>query len=172
MTTVPAWILNLGIPAECVDQRSSAREKGRRFSIAPLRDDTIWRIHMDGCWLQTSDQKRVDYLFWGQSASNKRVIILVELKGKQFGSALKQVEATLQHLCKRANDRGIHTGSHYQSPGHDPHARGGIRVYIVHSGGERVSRRQADIERIRQRYGVRVRTFEQHGQIARLDNIP
>lgn len=170
--SIPQWLLDLGIPASCIEQRSAAKEKGRNFSIAPMKGDTIWRIHMDDCWIKGHQSKRVDYLFWGQSSSGRNIVIVVELKGKQVGTALKQIEQTLQHLCKKSSERGIHTGKHHQAPRHDTHSKGGIKVYVVHSGGKNINQHQTEIERIRKRYGIRVHFFENRLSVKGLDKLP
>jgi hypothetical protein len=125
--SVPPWLTALGIPEKCVSNSSSAEEKGRRFSIHPQPGDEIWRVHVDGCWVR-DNVKRVDYLFWGRSASSRQVILLVELKGQDFGGALQQIESTLQRLCRRSGSNIIHTGHHRASPGHELHGTGGVRA--------------------------------------------
>jgi len=148
---VPEWLLAVGIPAQCITPQSAAEEQGRRFIIRPRRDvdgDTIWRVRVDGCWLN-HDVAKVDYLFWGQTGAGRRLLLLVELKGQDFGKALAQIESTLQLLCKRSADRGIHTGAHLAAPGHDT-----VKAYVVLSRGKGVPLRQRERERIRRRYGV------------------
>ena len=166
------WLTALGIPEDCVSASSSAREGKRSFSIHPRPGDQIWRVKVDGCWLQSGDAKKVDYLFWVQSTSGQRAVLLIELKGKAFGEALKQIESTLQQICKRTVDRGIHTGSHQDSPGHSPHNAGGVRAYVVLSKGKGVPQRQRDRERIRQRYGVPVHPKSQRLEVNGLDALP
>ena len=106
----PRWLTVLAVPKACVTPKSSAQERGRRFVIRPQPGDRIWRVRVDGCWLPGSQERKVDYLFWGQSATGRRVILLVELKGKKFRDALEQIEHTLGRLCKRAESGGIHLG--------------------------------------------------------------
>jgi hypothetical protein len=170
--STPQWLRALEIPKDCISPTSSAQERRRSFSIHPQEGDSVWRVKVDGCWLQSSDEKKVDYLFWGQSASGRRVILLVELKGQNFGKALEQMKSTLQRLCKRAGSSGIHTGSHQSSPGHDLHATGGVRAYVVLSKGRGVPQRQRERERIRRRYGVLVYPKSQRLEINGLDALP
>jgi len=148
---IPEWLFALGIPAQCITSQSAAEEQGRRFTIRPRRGadgDTIWRVAVDGCWLDGT-VKKVDYLFWGQTGAGRRLLLLVELKGQDFGKALAQIESTLQQLCKSAADHGIHTGTHVAAPGHDT-----VKAYVVLSRGKGVPLRQKERERIRLRYGV------------------
>jgi len=167
----PQWLRALEIPDACISQASSAREGRRRFVIHLREGDQIWRVKMDGCWLTSSSEKKVDYLFWGSSALGRKVIILVELKGKHFGKALEQIESTLQRTCKRADGRGIHTGAHQESPGHDLHQEG-VQAYVVLSKGKGVRKRLRERERIRQRYGIRVYPKSQRFDINNIDALP
>jgi len=169
----PQWLTALGIPEECVSNHSSAEEKGRRFSIRPQRGnerDQIWRVHVDGCWIQ-GDAKRVDYLFWGQSASGRRGVLLVELKGQDFGKALEQIESTLGRLCKRSGGNIIHTGVHLDAPPHDPPEKGGVRAYVVLSSGRGVPQRFRERQRIQKRYDVIVYPHEQRLEADGLDAL-
>jgi hypothetical protein len=162
----------LGIPEQCIERRSSAAERGRRFSIHPQPEDEIWRVHVDGCWLQGSDEKRVDYVFWGQSASGRRSVLLVELKGRDFGKALAQIESTLQCLCKRSGDDLVHATMRPSSPGHDPPARGGVRAFVVLSKGRGVPQRTVERRKLQQRYGVIVYPYGRMLQVDGLDALP
>jgi hypothetical protein len=166
----PQWLRALEIPDACISQASSAGEGRRRFVIHLGEGDQIWRVKMDGCWLTSSDEKKVDYLFWGSSASGRKVILLVELKGKHFGRALEQVKSTLQRICKRADGRGIHTGAHQESPGHN--LSEGVLAYVVLSKGKGVPQRQRERERIRQCYGVRVYPKSQRFDVNGIDALP
>lgn len=171
--SAPQWLTTLGIPEECISNSSSAQEKGRRFSIRPRRSnqiDEIWRIQVDGCWMQ-DDVKRVDYLFWGQSATGQRVVMLVELKGKNFGRALEQIERTLQRLCRRSDGNIIHTEAHLDSPGHDPPESGGMRAYVVLSKGSGVPQRLRERQLIQERYGVVVYPHEPRPPVNGLDAL-
>lgn len=126
---------------------------------------------MDGCWLQSDEGKKVDYLFWGQSATGRKMILLVELKEKNFGMALEQIKSTLARLCKLADSKGIHIGTHHRSPGHDQHNQGGVRAHVVLSKGTGVRQRQQERERIRRKYGVIVHPRERF-EINGLDDLP
>jgi hypothetical protein len=158
----------MGIPESCVDRRSSCVEKGRSFSVVPSSSDEIWRVKVDHCWFDDT-QKKVDYLFWIKASSGNKAIILVELKGSDYGKALQQIENTLRLLCKYSHRNIIHTGSHKDSPGHNLINHKGIQAYVVLSQGHEASsrrtrrgrkipQRSSQLERIRQKYHVRVQT--------------
>jgi hypothetical protein len=166
----PEWLTALGIASPCISNNSSANERGRSFSIRPLPGDVVWRVHVDGCWV-IGRERRVDYLFWARSSTGRRRILLVELKGKDFGSALQQVEASLQQLCKKADGHGIHTGVHQTSPGHDLHEQG-VRAYVVLSKGKGVPQRQSEKERLRRRYDVIVIQQSQRMEVIGVDALP
>ncbi len=159
--TVPQWLKDLGIPEECISRQSSARERGQTFSIKPLPGDDIWCVKMDGCWITDNQTRRIDYLFWGQSASGRKVILLVELKGKKFHDALEQIEQTLQRLCKNAVGQGIHRGAHITAPGHDPD---GVKAYVVLGQAGHFQRQNPARQRILDRYHVTVYPHRQQTQ--------
>jgi hypothetical protein len=165
----PKWLTALGIPEECISRNSSAAEHGRSFAIQRRKGDKVWCIKLDDCWWRDSTAKKVDYLFWVQSSSAKKAVLLIELKGKNFGAALEQVVSTLQKLCKKSDGKGIHTGPHNASPGHDLLTEGGVRAYVVTSGG--VSQRQSERERIRKQYGILVYTHTQRFQFDSVDAL-
>ena len=174
--SAPEWLKALGIPESCISQHSSAKEGKCSFTIDRQKlggtRDEIWRVKVDNCWLPGAGEKKVDYLFWGQSVSGCKVVMLVELKGGHFGKALQQIESTLQRLCKQADGKGIHTDNHRSSPGHDQHDTGGVRAYVVLSKGRGVRQRQHAQERIRQCYGVRVHASTQVLRVEGIDALP
>ena len=149
-------LLSSVIPPECVSSRSAVREHRRRFSIQPRAGDEICCIELDGCWLKSDPVKRVDYLFLGRSAAGKKLVLLVELKGGNFGKALDQIEATLQFLCRQGSGNVIHNGEHKSALAHDAPENGGVRAYVILSHGRKVGLRSRQVEDIRKRFGVRV----------------
>lgn len=164
------WLTALGIPRECIEEKSSAEERGRRFVIRPDNKDEIWRVKVDACWLSSVDGKKVDFVFWGQSASGKQLVLLVELKGKNFGKALKQVDATLQRLCKTADGKEFHRGANTELK-HIPPINGGVRAYVVLSSGRAVPQQFHERERIRNRYKVIVHAKSTLLEIRGLDSV-
>ena len=169
--SVEQGLVTLGIPQNCIARRSSAQERRCRFSIRPRPGDEIWRVDVDGCWLQGSSEKRVDYTFWGHSTSGRRLIVLVGLKGKDFGRALEQIESTLQLLCKQAGDNIIHAAVSPNKPRHDPPAIGGVRAFVILSKGSGVPQRIAKRRKLQQQYGIIVYHHEQRFEIDGLDAL-
>ena len=74
----------------------------------------------------------------------------------------------LNEPTRLAGNRGIHTGKHRSSPGHNLVAKNGVRAYVVLSKGRGVPLRQMERERIRERYGVQVKAQGQQLEI----NLP
>jgi len=168
----PKWLRALGIPEPCIALKSSAEERGRRFSIRPNPGDRIWRVRVDGCWRDSSNGKKVDYLFWGQSSAKRRVVLLVELKGKHLGDALLQIERTLERLCKQADGQGIHIGPHQVSPGHDRRDSGGVQAHVILSHGREMPQQRRKLEGIRKKYHVLVYHREKRREVNGLDALP
>jgi hypothetical protein len=98
--------------------------------------------------------------------------LLVELKGKNFGQALEQIEATLQLLCKRSGRNIIHAQTNVNLLEHDPPTRGGVCAYVVLSKGRGVPKRQAERRKLQQRYGVIVYPHSQELRIDGLEKLP
>lgn len=157
--SVPAWLEDLKIPTACLSNRTVVEENGRRFVLKPRHgtvQDKIWTVHVDECWFTQVESKRVDYLFWANGTDGRTIILLVELKGRDFKKALEQIESTLARLCKYSDGRGIHSGNHLHAPQHLPPTTGGVRAYVVLSQGNEVALQQAYLERLRKKYHVLV----------------
>ncbi len=133
----PTWFAKLDMPAECVSRQSSAKEKQSSLVIHLAKDDQIWRVKVDGCWLKDEAAARCDYLFYGQSHTGWQMTLLVELKGKHLGKALQQIEATILRLRNA-----------YQ---------GDLRACIILSRGKGVPQRLKERELLRRKYGLRLR---------------
>jgi hypothetical protein len=143
----PQILIELDIPENCIDQKTSASERGRSFVLHREQDETVYRIKVDDCWLGSDDGKKVDYLFW--YTNNKARLILVELKGQNLGTALKQIAATLEYLYNlRPTLRQFAT-------------QGGICVYIVLSRGKGVGKRLNQIDKLKKTYQVIIRSKSQ-----------
>lgn len=166
------WLEALGIPKDCISRSSSAKEKKSSFSIRPQPGDEVWRVKVDDGWFSSNDGKKVDYLFWAKSKRGRKLIVLVELKGIDLRKALQQVEATLKRLCKQSPTKGIHTGAHRASSGHDLTRAGGVRVVIILSSGQKVPRRQRELERLRRKYKVRVHICTKRLFVKGVDALP
>lgn len=154
---LPPLLAELGIPAACIDQRTHADEKGRSFVIRPQRDEVVWRIIVDRCWLKDFDGLRTDYLFW--CSNNQERFVLVELKGQDFGHALEQIASTLAYLYQRKPEL------------RQVAAQGGICAYVVLSKGQAVAQRLNEKARIQKRYGVIVRQKSQRFEINGIDGL-
>jgi hypothetical protein len=170
-------LVALGIPENCISNASSASEGRSRFIIHPYRadrgnaSDTVFRVHVDGGWLGQGTQK-VDYMFWCQSASGRRIVLLVELKGGDFGKALDQIQATLALLCRKSSDGTFHGGQMSPASKHDDVSAGGVMAYVVFSHGRRVPLYQKRQVELRQQYGVIVYHHERRVEINGVDRLP
>ncbi len=167
----PQWILDLGIDANDISRSSSARERRRLFVIEPDRGDEIWRIKLDGGWL-AGDYRKADYLFWGQSSAGEHFIIIVELKGKDYGHALSQIRSTLDKLCKHSDTNIVHGGHHRGSPGHTATSDGGVKAYVILSNSRKVPLKQRERESIRQKYNVIVNAKSDVLRVRGIKNLP
>jgi len=98
--------------------------------------------------------------------------LLVELKGKDFGKALEQIESTLQLLCKRAAGNIVHTAASSNAPGHDSPEKGGVRAFVILSKGIGVRQRMTERQRLQQRYGVIVYPYGRWLQADGLNALP
>lgn len=154
---LPQFLADLDIPEDCIDQRTSASEKGRSFVIHRRQDEVVYRVKVDGCWLDRVAGKRVDYLFW--CTNSKERLSLVELKGSDFGAALEQVEDTLNRLYNS------------QPQLRQFAAQGGICVYVVLSKGQGVARRFNEIAKIKKEHNVIVRHKSQRLEINGVDAL-
>ncbi len=149
----PQWILDLGVDAAYVAHSSSVSENGRTFVIEPDAGDQLWRITLDGGWLQ-GDYRKADYLFWGRNSQGRCVVIVVELKGADYGHALSQIANTLERLCKRSEANVVHLGPHRSGQGHAPTSEGGVKAYVILSNSRQVPLKLKEREGIRQKYNV------------------
>lgn len=149
--SLPPLLNELGIPEDCVNQTASAQEKGRSFVINRQQDEVVWRIMVDHCWLRDSERPRVDYLFLG--INHRECLVLVELKGKNFGHALEQIASALAHLYE------------LKPALRQVAAQGGLSAYVVMSKGQGVSRRFNEIAKIAKKYHVIVHPKSQRHEI-------
>lgn len=151
------FCVRLGIPPGCISESTVASEHGRKFRIDRRPGDKVWRVQVDHCWLDDHDGAKTDYLFWCQSASGQKQIILVELKGRDFSHALEQIEAMLARLCQKSAVNLVHRRADLRaSPGHDLTSAGGIKACVVLSKGDEFQYNNVKIARIRKRYQVNV----------------
>jgi hypothetical protein len=130
---LPPWLIKLGVPEQCVERKSSASEHSRSIELKVPRDTLVLRVRVDNCWFSDSGDKKVDYLFCVQRAEDDWELILVELKGKDFGTALAQIERTLDRIGKLPTRLRL------------------CRAAVVLSNGNRVPSYAKQVEQLRRR---------------------
>jgi len=167
----PAWLLELGVPANCISLQTSVGDDNARFRLQKVPGDEVWCVRVDDCWI-AGDQRKVDYLFYCSSGNGDNKIVLVELKGRHFSDALAQIRSTLGQLCKLGVRRGIHLGVHQNSPGHGPTQFGGVRAYVILSKYRSTNLDQIEIKNIAKRYRVAVMPRGQLLSIRGVNHLP
>jgi hypothetical protein len=138
----PEWMGALGVPARCIERLAAAQENQRRFKLEVAKNRTVWRVRVDGCWLRSMEQKKVDYLFCLEESSGGWKLILVELKGKDFGHALQQISQTVEFIKAQPMFRQLACKS--------------IEAVVVLSSGNRVPDYQKERNLLRSRHNVKV----------------
>ena len=166
----PQWMLNLGIDANDISRRSSAKENGRVFVIDPDRGDVIWRIKLDGGWLK-GDYRKADYLFWGRNSRGQQFIVIVELKGTDYGHALSQIRSTLDKLCKHSATNIVHNELYQGLARHTATSDGGVTAYVILSNSRKVPLKQNEREKIRKEYNVLVHTHSKKCRVRGVKNL-
>lgn len=144
----PAWLIALGVPGKCMEPLAAAQENQRRFKLEVARNRTVWRVRVDGCWLSSPQQKKVDYLFCVEEPSGSWKLILVELKGKDFGHALEQIRQVVEFIKAQPT---------FHQLGSQP-----IQAVVVLSNGNNVPAYQRERDRLRARHGIQVIAKSQH----------
>jgi len=137
----PAWLSsNLQIQADCIEQATAAKEKGKRFELVAPSGSQVFKVKVDGCWIKSEQTQKVDYMFCCvlHNQPVTQDVILVELKGRHYGEALEQMKATLAKLQP------------YLSAIKPRQLIG----CIVLSNGNEVGNYQTEALRIRKRYGI------------------
>lgn len=145
-----SWMSGLGVPDCCVTVKTAATENGRRFALLAPTGVAVLRVHVDGCWLRENQQRKVDYLFTAEFAKDKLLCLLVELKGKQYGEALAQIEDTLKHL--------------ETIPAYRKERPATLVAHVVLSQGNQIPRYQNQEEKLRSRYGLLIKRTSQRGE--------
>lgn len=167
----PSWLTDIGIPAECISQQSSVGDDHAKFRIQKAPGDELWCVQVDGGWI-TSEERKVDYLFYCSSGNGVKKILLVELKGRHFTDALTQIRSTLRQICKKGHHAGIHTGAHQNAPGHEDTRAGGVRAYVIVSKFRGTNLDQIEIKNIARDYKVIVQTKSQIMNVRGVDQVP
>lgn len=142
-------LVELGVPERCIQKTRSVEEKGRSFVLSLPADWQVRKVCVDGCLITGEGSKRVDALFHihgtprDSTGLSRQAVVLVELKGKDLGHALQQVEATLQYLNRLPAWRRAEE----------------LRrsAFVVLSNGRQVPQYQQQRLRLLKQYGVEVR---------------
>lgn len=171
MLQPPAWLLELGIPANCISLQTSVGDDNARFRLQKAPGDEVWCVRVDDCWI-TGDQRKADYLFYCSSGNGDKKVVLVELKGRHFSDALAQIRSTLRQLCKLGVRRGIHSGAHQNSPGHGPTQSGGVSAYVILSKYRATNLDQIEIKNIAKQFRVAVMPRSQLLLVPGVDRLP
>ncbi len=167
----PAWLSELGIPADCISSQTAVGDDNARFRIQKAPGDEVWCVRVDGCWLP-DNLKKVDYLFYCSSAAGAKKVVLVELKGSHLPDALAQIRSTLRQLCKLGVRQGIHKGMHRNSPGHEPTQSGGVHAYVILSKFRSTVLNQREIQDIAKQYQVVITPKSQLLSVSGVDRLP
>lgn len=83
----------------CFSFSSVATEKGKKFRIENKSNAGICKVKVDGCLITDNTVRKCDFLF--EVSSTTKTYLLVELKGGDLGSAVKQIESTYDLLYKK-----------------------------------------------------------------------
>ena len=84
--------------AECFSNASSASENGKKFILKNVSGKSICRVRVDDCLITDQKSKKCDFLF--NIKENSRYF-LVELKGVDLDTAVKQIESTFDHVNQK-----------------------------------------------------------------------
>ena len=77
--------------AACFSNASSAIENGKKFIFNNVSGKTICRVRVDNCLIVDQNIKKCDFLFHIEEDGR---YYLVELKGVDVDTAIKQIEST------------------------------------------------------------------------------
>lgn len=82
--------------AGCFSHSSVASENGKRFVLENRSNADICKVKIDGCLITDNAVRKCDFFFEVRGASKS--YFLVELKGVDLNSAVKQIESTYDLL--------------------------------------------------------------------------
>lgn len=85
----------------CFSASSSATENGKRFGFDNRTNAKICKGKIDGCFITDNAVRKCDFFFEVRTEVNN--YFLVELKGVDLISAVKQIESTYDFLKKKLN---------------------------------------------------------------------
>lgn len=83
--------------AVCFSLASVAIENGKRFAFSNVSGKTICRVRVDNCLIKDQTIRKCDFLF---NVEEDKRYYLVELKGGDVGSAIRQIESTFDIVNK------------------------------------------------------------------------
>lgn len=90
-------ILDSGnLHANCFSVSSVATENGKRFELDNRTNADICKVRVDGCLITDNDVRKCDFFF--EVGGITKSYFLVELKGVDLNSAVKQIESTYDLL--------------------------------------------------------------------------
>lgn len=90
----------LQVPDACISRSRAAKENNCSIQLKLPSEWTVVQVAVDGCWISSETQKKVDVLFQviPELTQEHSAVLLVEFKGHHLGRALDQLESTLRHL--------------------------------------------------------------------------
>ncbi len=159
-------LVKLGFDKNCISEKTSIREQGKRFSIRPYRNlgEVVLQIKLDGCQFR-DEKKRCDALFLCKPLSGPFLVILVELKGKNLPKAFQQIEATLERLCAHS----VHNFPHKSKSLEQVTSVWGTRhksyAYIVSRSGRKLPQLLSKRDKMQKQYGIRLYHKEQQVEL-------
>lgn len=80
-------------------------EKHKKYTLENVRSSHITNYHMDGGVVQNDPEKKCDFLIYIEDANE---IVLVELKGTKYSSALKQLYNTINLFKNQFNGNKVY----------------------------------------------------------------
>jgi hypothetical protein len=82
----------------CFSNSSTAIEHGKKFIFNNVSGKSICKVHVDNCLIKDQSVKKCDYLF---NIEEDNRYYLVELKGVDVDTAIKQIESTFDIINQR-----------------------------------------------------------------------
>lgn len=82
----------------CFSLANVAIENGKRFTFSNVSGKTICRVRVDNCLIKDQTIRKCDFLF---NVEEDKRYYLVELKGGDVGSAIRQIESTFDIVNKQ-----------------------------------------------------------------------
>lgn len=80
----------------CFSNSSAANENGKRFALQNPHQIGICKVKIDGCLISGNNVQKCDYFF--SVDTNPERYFLIELKGVDLNTAVRQIESTFDRL--------------------------------------------------------------------------